>query len=279
MTPKSLKAREYWSMGFNMSRSRMVLLVILLVGVGVVTQYGRLMSDGPRPAIERSPAFEKNQAEKSGGVAASTGAEPSSSPANDDEPGELRVENGSMVQAREPKNPETAMSDEQLDQMWRAKHGFPSEEMLRNAKYDGLAEIRRLASNGDLAARGVLGASLASSSMTRVEGLAMLHDAAADGSIFALHELAGRLGPTVPNGSIESYFAYMQAAAALGDLGAMPFLVRTVGQMSREQYASGMVLFSQIMSSLSENSVRRNGVGLRANLRPLATPPTEKNNG
>lgn len=169
--------------------------------------------------------------------------------------------------------PSTVVRDSGVDDSWAKKHGIPSTEALAiYARMTGEA-LRIRVAEGDVIAQILQAGSLLGSDVTQEQGQRTLMKAAADGSLFALHELAIRSGPDVRGGSIEQRYAYWQVALALGDLGMAPFLARDSAQMSPEQMMTAQVLFSSTFFQLSELSFARNGRGLRANLRPLQMQP------
>lgn len=160
------------------------------------------------------------------------------------------------------------LSDEALDKNWLKAHGFPDQQdYIRLNKVAGF-ELGRLANSGDIIAMSLFGGQLMGSLETKEQGQAMLLDAAARGSIFALHELANRSGPGSPGGSIERQIAFRQAALTLGDISIVPFLTQDVDHISNEQYAMSQILFADAMAQISALRMQRTGQGLVPNLRP-----------
>jgi len=161
------------------------------------------------------------------------------------------------------------LTDEVLDKNWLKANGFPDEvDYIRFTKM-AMLEVERLAKSGDLKAMSLYGGQLMNRPATKVQGQEMLFEAAVRGSIFALHELAVRSGPTFPGGTIEHQIAYRQIALSLGDISVAPFLAQDVRRASPEQYTMSQVLFADSMAQLAALRMQRTGQGLAPNLRPL----------
>jgi hypothetical protein len=100
------------------------------------------------------------------------------------------------------------------------------------------------------------------------EARSILLESVADGSVFALHELAFLTTPT--DGSVSPYaFAYLQAAVALGDVSIVPRLSGEATLLSREDYALSQILFANLMMEISNLRMTRNGSGLITTVRPV----------
>jgi len=168
------------------------------------------------------------------------------------------------------------LSDDALDKNWYKTHGFPDlGDVIRFNKMNPL-ELEQLAKSGDVNAMSAYGGVLMNRPATAAEGEAMLFEAAARGSIFALQELATRLGPTFPGGTIERQIAYRQVALSLGDISVVQFLAQDVRRASPEQYAMAQFLFADTMARLAALRMQLTGQGLVPNLRPLTNQRRKK---
>jgi hypothetical protein len=168
--------------------------------------------------------------------------------------------------------------DLELDERWRKANGFPADPFYKSYLKLSASELKALALT-DPIAKVLHTGSLMSDPIQRETGKRILMEMAADGSIFALHELAFRSGTGQPGGSAEKQFAYWQSALAMGDIGMMPTLTQSAGQMSRDQYALSQMMFADVMYQLGLISSNRHGRGLIPNLRPIQSPPTPPSKG
>lgn len=147
---------------------------------------------------------------------------------------------------------------------WMHSKGFPMADEYQQLVASTNEQLKDRAARGDLVARALLGTRLRLRPATAEQGQRLLEETAADGSIFALHELHAVHLRSDPIKSV----AYLNAALALGDWQAAAFLDQLSAGMNAGQRVSASMQFSQTFSMLNQLSISRRGQPLQAEMRP-----------
>lgn len=147
---------------------------------------------------------------------------------------------------------------------WMHSKGFPLGEDYQRTVSSSNEELQSRAHAGDLVARALLGTRLRLRPGTMEQGQRLLEETAADGSIFALHELHAAHLRSDPVKSV----AYLNTALALGDWQLAPYIDQLLAGMNAGQRVSASLQFSQTFENLNRMSIARRGQPLQAEMRP-----------
>lgn len=154
---------------------------------------------------------------------------------------------------------------------WLQRHGFPDKaqvELLSNAD---LAALRLMTSQGDVVAQTFLGERLALNDATRNEGLGLLADAAARGSVRAVSvtgEVVGRMQTDSLSCRDPFAAANFLAAAMLGDTGAIHGYMLCNSRLSSEAQILVVGWAAAIISNIERNRSELYGGVSRIDPRP-----------